>query len=337
MQSAFEIRFDGNLPIPKYRQLIEAVQQKIRSGELRKGDKIPSLSRLCKQYGLSQDTVLAAYNELKSKGIITSQVGKGYFIQSEQVDIGHKVLLLFDKLTAYKEELYESFKQALGNKGAEQIFFHHNNLKLFQTILDGAAGEYSEYVIMPIQGKEADGIIAKLPQQKVMILDQGRTQYRTKYPCICQDFERDIYRVLKKHSELVNKYRRMVLVIRHQKEHFRLIAKGFRDYCKQHPIEGVVANEIKNFEIRNGDAFVVVDDRDLEFLVRNALSNQLELGYDMGILSYNEIPLKGIIASGISTISTDFAQMGKTLAEMILNGKREKIDNPFILTKRHSF
>jgi DNA-binding LacI/PurR family transcriptional regulator len=57
----------------------------------------------------------------------------------------------------------------------------------------------------------------------------------------------------------------------------------------------------------------------------------------MGILSYNEIPMKGIIASGISTISTDFAQMGKSLVEMILSGKREKIDNPFVLTKRHSF
>src|SRR5690606_10971786 len=139
---------------------------------------------------------------------------KGYFIQNEKVDIGHKVLLLFDKLTAYKEELYESFKQALGNNGAEQIFFHHNNLKLFQTILEGAAGEYSEYVIMPMPGKEAGGIIAKLPQRKVVVLDQGRTRYRTKYPCICQDFERYIYRVLKEHVALVKKYRRMVLVIR---------------------------------------------------------------------------------------------------------------------------
>lgn len=337
MQSGFDIRFDDNLPIPKYRQIIGTVQQKIKSGELRKGDRIPSLNRLCKQYNLSQDTVLAAYNELKSKGIITSQAGKGYFIKNEQVDIGHKVLLLFDKLTAYKEELYESFKQALGNQGAEQIFFHHNNLKLFQTILESAAGEYSEYVIMPIPGKEACGIIANLPQRKVVILDQGRAQYRIKYPCICQDFERDIYCALKKHNELVDKYRRMVLVIRHQKAHFRLIAKGFRDFCKQHPIESVVVNEIKNFEIRSSDAFVVVDDRDLEFLVRYALSDQIELGTDMGILSYNEIPLKGIIASGISTISTDFAQMGKSLAKMILNGKREKIDNPFILTKRNSF
>lgn len=337
MKDTFDIWFDDNLPVPKYRQIIDAVQQKIKLGELRKGDRIPSLNSLCKQYGLSQDTVLAAYNELKSKGIITSQVGKGYFIQNEKVDIGHKVLLLFDKLTAYKEELYESFKQALGNNGAEQIFFHHNNLKLFQTILEGAAGEYSEYVIMPMPGKEAAGIIAKLPQRKVVVLDQGRTRYRTKYPCICQDFERDIYRVLKKHVALVKKYRRMVLVIRHQKAHFRLIAKGFRDFCKQHPMEGIVANDIKSFEIRTGDAFVVVDDRDLEFLVRNALSNRLELGSDMGILSYNEIPMKGIIASGISTISTDFAQMGKSLVEMILNGKREKIDNPFVLTKRHSF
>ncbi len=337
MQNTLDIRFDGNLPVPKYRQIIDAVEQKIRSGQLRKGDRIPSLNVLCKQYRLSQDTVLTAYNELKSKGIITSQVGKGYFIQKEHVDVGHRILLLFDKLTAYKEELYDSFKQVLGNKGTEQLFFHHNNLKLFRTILEGAAGEYSEYVVMPMPGKEAAGIIAQLPPRKVFILDQGRTEYRTKYPYICQDFERDIYRILRKNADLVHKYRRMVLVIRHQKAHFRLIAKGFRDFCKQHPAEGLVVNKIKNFNIRKGDAFVVVDDRDLEYLVRYARANSFEPGRDLGILSYNEMSMKGIIASGISTISTDFAQMGKSLAEMILTGKREKTDNPFIFMQRNSF
>jgi DNA-binding transcriptional regulator YhcF (GntR family) len=337
MKDTFNISFDENLPVPKYRQIIDAVQQKIKSGELRKGDRIPSLNRLCKQYGLSQDTVLTAYNELKSKGIITSQVGKGYFVKNGQVDICHKVLLLFDKFTTYKEELYESFTQAMGNKGTEQIFFHHNNLKLFQTILEAAAGEYSEYVIMPVQGKEAAGIITNLPQRKVYILDQGRTQYRLKYPYVCQDFERDIYRVLKDHSALVKKYHRMVLVIRHKKAHYGLIAKGFRDFCKQYPIEAAVVDKIQNFEIKDGDAFVVVDDRDLEYLVRYALANRLVTGSDVGMLSYNEISMKGIIASGITTISTDFSQMGKKMAEMILNRKREKIDNPFILTRRQSF
>ncbi|MDP3912974.1 MAG: GntR family transcriptional regulator [Bacteroidota bacterium] len=337
MRKHIDIQFEDNLPIPKYRQIIDAIQQKIKSGDLKKGDKIPSLNMFCKEYGLSQDTVLMAYNELKSKGIITSQVGKGYFIQNENTGFQHKVLLVFDRLTAYKEELYDSFKVALQKDGSEQIFFHHNNLKMFQTIIDGSIGDYSEYVIMPINHPDAMTTIGKLPAGKVFILDQGRKQYKDLYPHVCQDFERDIYRVLKQNSELVSKYRRMVLVIRHQKSHFRDIITGFRDFCKQHPIPSEIVADLKTFEIKPGDAFVVVDDRDLEFLVRYSIEKQLELGADLGIVSYNETPLKGIVASGITTISTDFAQMGKTMAEMILNHQKLKLDNPFLMNKRNSF
>jgi len=337
MRKHIDIQFEDNLSVPKYRQIIDAIQQKIKAGELKKGDKIPSLNMFCQQYGLSQDTVLMAYNELKTKGIITSQVGKGYFIQNENTDFKHKVLLVFDRLTAYKEELYEAFKEALQQEGSEQIFFHHNNLKMFQTIIDGSIGDYSEYVIMPIDHSDAMTTIGKLPANKVFILDQGRKQYKNLYPFVCQDFERDIYRILKTNCDLVGKYSRMILVIRHQKSHFKDIVTGFRDFCKQHPIRSEIVSDLKTFEIRQGDAFVVVDDHDLEFLVRYSIVKQLELGKDLGIVSYNETPLKGIVASGITTISTDFAYMGKAMADIILNHQKLKLDNPFVMNKRNSF
>ena len=81
----------------------------------------------------------------------------------------------------------------------------------------------------------------------------------------------------------------------------------------------------------------MVDDRDLEFLVHYSIDKKIELGKEMGIVSYNETPLKGIVASGITTISTDFALMGKTMAEMILNRQKLKLDNPFLMNKRNSF
>jgi DNA-binding transcriptional regulator YhcF (GntR family) len=337
MRKNIDIQFDDNLSIPKYRQIIDAIQQNIKAGDLKKGDKIPSLNMFCKKYGLSQDTVLMAYSELKAKGVITSQVGKGYFIQNENTDFKHKVLMVFDRLTAYKEELYDSFKDAMQKDGSEQIFFHHNSLKMFQTIIDGSIGDYSEYVIMPIDHPDAMVTIGKLPANKVFILDQGRKQYQDLYPYVCQDFERDIYRVLKKNQELVSKYQRMVLVIRHQKSHFKDIAIGFRDFCKQYSVPFEIVSDIKSFEIKNNDAFVLVDDRDLEFLVRYSIDHQMKLGNDMGLVSYNETPLKGIVASGITTISTDFAQMGKTMADMILDHQKMKLDNPFLMNKRSSF
>lgn len=56
----------------------------------------------------------------------------------------------------------------------------------------------------------------------------------------------------------------------------------------------------------------------------------------MGIIFYNEIPIKKIILNGITTISTDFNQMGKIAAELILSNSKERVEVPFKLTLRAS-
>lgn len=57
----------------------------------------------------------------------------------------------------------------------------------------------------------------------------------------------------------------------------------------------------------------------------------------MGVVSYTETPLKSVIAEGITTITSDFGRMGKDMAKMILNNKKEKIENPFLTIERNSF
>ncbi len=335
MKKELDILFDTTSHIPKYRQIIDSIVQLVRDGKLAKGDRLPSLNDLCKKYNLSQDTVLMGYNELKSRGIVTSSIGKGYYISNIQIDANHKVFLLFDKLTAYKETLYESFKDTL--KGNEQIFFHHNNAKVFQTLIESAVGDYSEYVIMPMPDKSATAILEMLPKNKTYILDTGRTAFQAKYPYVCQDFERDIYRILRQNENSIKTYSRLILAIRNQKSHLKEIAGGFRNFCKQLPIEFEIVNQITALEVRKGDVYIVVDDRDLVHLVKQADSHNLQLGKQLGIISYNEIPLKEIIAGGITTISTDFAEMGRNMASMILSGKKEKIDNSFVMIHRKSF
>jgi DNA-binding transcriptional regulator YhcF (GntR family) len=337
MKTTLNIQFEDNRSVSKYRLIIDAIEECIFKRELKKGDQLPSLNSLCQQYNLSQDTVLMAYNQLKAKGVITSQVGKGYFVNSNNPGFRHNVLLLFDRLTTYKEELLESFESELRDKANIQIYFHNNNIKIFRSTIESSLGEYTEYVVMPFEHAEVKEIISQIPSKRVFILDQGRKQYNTKYPFVCQDFMRDIYRILKKNESLVNKYNRLVLVIKNQRSHFRDITIGFRDFCKQHPIDFDVVANIRTFTIKPNDAFIVVDDRDLEYLVLFAQSQNLELGVNLGIISYNETPLKKIVASGITTISTNFALMGKTMAQMIMGQQRQKIDNPFEIHIRNSF
>ena len=77
-------------------------------------------------------------------------------------------------------------------------------------------------------------------------------------------------------------------------------------------------------------------EEDLVKLIKLTRSKNLELGKNVGIISYNETPLKEILSEGITVISTDFVKMGETAASLVLNKKKEKIKNPFTLIKRNS-
>jgi DNA-binding LacI/PurR family transcriptional regulator len=71
-------------------------------------------------------------------------------------------------------------------------------------------------------------------------------------------------------------------------------------------------------------------------MVKIARNYQLKLGKKFGIVSFNDTMLKEVVAGGITTISTDFAEMGKTLADMVLNKKSIQVRNPAKLIIRNS-
>jgi DNA-binding LacI/PurR family transcriptional regulator len=62
----------------------------------------------------------------------------------------------------------------------------------------------------------------------------------------------------------------------------------------------------------------------------------LTLGQDVGLISYNETPIKRLLFEGISTISTDFVKMGEIAADLVKSNARKKIENPFSFIHRSS-
>ncbi|MFF2751741.1 GntR family transcriptional regulator [Kitasatospora sp. NPDC058048] len=67
-----------------YQQLVQAVLAQIRRGELRPGDKLPSTSQLAAEHGLATGTVQRALAELRSRGAVYSQAGRGSFVSSPE-------------------------------------------------------------------------------------------------------------------------------------------------------------------------------------------------------------------------------------------------------------
>lgn len=328
------IQIDDSSGIPKYRQIINSVYQAISNGELKIGDKIPSLNQICAEFELSRDTVMVAFNELKAKGIISSIPGKGYYINSVDVNVNERVFVLFDELNAFKEDLYTSFLNALDDKTTVDIYFHHFNFQVFKDLVLSSVGKYTAYVIMPATFDYTSDLLANLPEDKVYILDRLKSDL-IRYPVVYQDFESDIYSALLEGEDLLQKYDKLVMVFPGGKEpEGRMV--GFQRFCQERGISHEILRTLSDRQIRKGEAYFVPSDRNLVKLVKLAAEKNLELGVDLGIVSFNDTMLKEVVAGGITTISTNFTQMGQTLARMITERGNEHLANLASLIRRKS-
>ena len=117
----------------------------------------------------------------------------------------------------------------------------------------------------------------------------------------------------------------------------RDIITGFNRFSKKNIIRTEVRSSISQSDIQKNDAFIVIDDNDLVDIIKTVKEKNWQIGKDIGVISYNETNLKSVIADGITTITTDFVVMGKTMAEMVVVGKEKVNENPFIMIDRKSF
>ncbi len=328
------IKIQSNIRVPKYKQIINSIEELIVSGVLHKGDQIPSINKIKNDHNLSRDTVLMAFNELKNRGIIQSVVGKGYYVSSENVSVTQKIFLLFDELNSFKEDLYNSFLENLGNDIQVDIFFHHFNKNIFSKLILDNVGDYNYYVIMPANLKSTNSDIKNLPKDKVYILDQIHEDLSA-YPGVFQNFEKAIFNNLNSAKHLIKKYKNLVLVNDENKQPTGIL-DGFEKFCKKYNLKYEIVNNLKEKTPVSGNLYIIPDDINLLRIIKKLKELKLVLAKDIGVISYNDTLLKEIVEGGITTISTDFNAMGKQLAEMILNKEQTQIENPNNLILRNS-
>ncbi|MDA1760604.1 PLP-dependent aminotransferase family protein [Bacillus cereus] len=66
--------------VPKYRQIIDYMKEKIENGEWPIGSKIPSQRQLAKLFHVNRSTIITALDELMADGLIQGQIGAGTIV-----------------------------------------------------------------------------------------------------------------------------------------------------------------------------------------------------------------------------------------------------------------
>lgn len=321
---------------PKYEQIVDAIIGSIEKGKLKRGQQLPSIAGLASTEQLAKATVAKSYDVLCERGIIISKQGKGFYVAKTSVKSDLNIFILFDTFNQYKEILYYSFKQSLPPSTRYSIFFHHYNVEVFENLISDSIGKYTHYVIVPHFREDVSHIINRIPADKLLVLDQQVKKLNRGASNIYQPFKKDIIQGLTDAKKLLSRYNKLHLVL--GKSHFQYVPKeivtGFKLFAQKEDIAFVIQDDLDLNGIKKGDVYLLFSDPDIVRFVKYLEIRQMTIGKDVGMISYDDTPLKEILLGGVSVISTDFENMGRMAAETISDRNVRIMENPGHFIKR---
>lgn len=324
--------------IPKYVQLANAITKAISSDLLQAGSILPTINELSAQIGIARDTVEKGYKMLKERRVILSKKGLGYFVADNNVyDI--RIAVFLNKLSHHKKVVYDAFIEELNGTAEIDLFVYNSDINYLQHIIKSQFKSYDYYVVFPHFVDDVDrasNVLSLLPPEKVILLGENVVELRNSFATIYENYETDIYTALQKSVPAITKYKCLKLIFPEQGDYPKSIIRGFYKFCEDFSFNFSLVEDLEFESSLRSVCYVVLTDDDLVDLLDLTKENGYVLGTDVGVISYNETPLKRHMYDGITTISTDFVLMGKMAAECVKNRKGRKVALPFYANIRAS-
>ena len=341
----FRISIDQTDKKPIYKQLLDQLETAIRSGVLSSGDLLPSMSVLSSETGISRETVKKVYGILSGKDLVVAKQGKGFYVADPADGAKPRILLLFDKFSIYKQVIYNSFVHTLEGKAEFVILTHNQSLDLLEFYLDNYLGKFDYYVVTPhfpldeTSQKRAVKLVSRIPNRKLILLDRLLPGFQGNFGSVYQDFENDIYYGLAQGLDQWPKTSSLRVMTMPQSLYGQFIRRGVERFCSEFsiPVEFLTGAPS---QVNRGDTFLVLNsqlDYGLVELSRIIRANDLKIGSDVRIISYNEYYINEIVLDGLTTVSADFIQMGREAARMILDRNLSKVHCDFKMVRRNTF
>lgn len=326
-----------------YKQLINAVSDAIRDGKLKTGELVPSMNTLSDTLGISKETVKRAYGILHKNGVLDAQQGKGFYVADQTAKDTASVLFLMDKFSIYKQEIVRGFHQELKGQSEDTILLFNQDVNLFEYFINENLGKFDWYVVSPhfsLDKKTQDKarkILKRIPNHKLIMVDHLMPGMIGNFGAAYQDFESDVYYGLEQGAEKLEKLGHLKVITLPTSLYGPIITKKVTEFCKEHRIKVEFLSEAPA-KVNKDDVFLILTSQ-LDFgliaLVDNAKG--LTVGTDYYIISYNDSPIDKVVLNGLTTISTDFSEMGREAARMVNEKTLRKTHIDFKMNRRSTF
>lgn len=321
--------------LSKHEQLVHGIINSIDEKLVIKGDLLPSVNTLISELGFARETIAKAYKELVYRGIIESKNRLGYFVATNDVKQELKVALVLFALDIFQETFYENFRKGLGNNIKLDIFFHHNNFETFENIIQNIKGKYGLFVIAAIPNVKTPAVLKQLPTNRVLLVDRF-VETDEDYNYVAQEFSDSSYDAFVKLKDKIKKYQEIVFFFKPLSAQPVEILNSFKRFMENHNINGVIKEKYVSGTLEKGKVYFTIHNLALWEMLKDSKIKGFKIGKDIGFISHNDDIVKEIIFDGVTTFSTDFAEMGKKAANFVLNRKKIQEIIPTVLIDRNS-
>ncbi len=330
---------DFNSRLPKYRQVILAISRDIRRAILTPGDKIPSINEASSECYLSRDTVEKAYKELSRRGIIRSIPGKGFFVSDSVFDNPLKILLVFDKLDESRWKLFNELNECLGNAELTMMSYEHN-YRMLNLSLEEHKNDFDFFIVIPhffaYQDDLKRAFSSVVPERLIVLthevsgLDEQTSQFTF-------DRKAEWTKALDAVSDRMGSFRRLVLFFQDDFSFPQEIFEAVEAFTNRVGMPFKSLNEWDPKKIQPGDVALVLEDETLSELVEFATRKELEIGQDIGIISFDDDPMKELLGGGITTLGYNYREIAELTATRIQTGNPLSYQFPLEWSHRKSY
>jgi DNA-binding transcriptional regulator YhcF (GntR family) len=333
-----DIHLKENSVTPKYLQVANSIIDSIKKGTIPPAQLLPSINELNCNLDISRGTAERCYKYLRATGVLHSVPGRGFYTREQKTKERLKILLILNKLSGQKTILYNAFVSAINDCADLEVRVFNNDALVFERLLRGERS-YDYYVIIPhfkTGHHKAYEMINRIPKYRLLILERLTQSIDGLYSSIVENHEQNIAKVLKQALARLKKYHTLKILIPKDDVFPDEIFNGLRVFCISHGFNFGIVVDLFQENITEGTVYIDLLEEDLVALVEKISRSGLIIGKHVGLISYNDSPLKRFFANGITTITVDFKMMGNMAAKIIREKSNHHWEVPYLLTLRNS-
>ena len=338
-----EINLDS--PVPIYRQFVDGFVSRVKDGTYAPGLGVPSLNMMSGLLGISRETVYKSYDALVKLGVLRSRHGKGYFVDSPAADDALSILVLLSEVNPNTTTILSALMDRIGDRAKVTIQFHNQDPATLKRLIEAEFGKYDYYLIFPhfseekISQEQTAAILRRIPAEKLIVMDRFLPGMGKECGLSYQYIQGDIQTYLDQMIPTFRKYNRLRSTPVYTSLYGGEINESLKLFCSHRHIPFDIV-DIDNLTIFRGDVFFIYGcslGHAFVSLVNKIQSSGLSVGSDVGIICYDDFQINEIVFGGLTTLSTDYVQMGHAAADMVLNRRLSQVHCTCTLARRVSF